>query len=97
MRQPSIEVVLWLFTAAASGVVGNLTYDVLKELVAGARTQNWDFALTLRDWLLARTSGEGRRRRVDTRGAPVEPDDHLSLDPPTGFQADGTPEIESAL
>jgi hypothetical protein len=35
---PSAESVIWVLTAAASGVIGNLAYDALKQAIAEART-----------------------------------------------------------
>jgi hypothetical protein len=37
LRLPDLEVILWLLTAASSGVVGNLAYDAVKTTVARAR------------------------------------------------------------
>jgi hypothetical protein len=37
LRPPSMEVVIWVLTAAASGIVGNLATDALKGAIARAR------------------------------------------------------------
>jgi hypothetical protein len=42
-QSPSIEIVLWLLTAAGSGIVGNIAYDTLKRLIQNAQKlhQKW--------------------------------------------------------
>lgn len=42
------EFVLWLLTAAGSGIVGNLAYDSVKELVKKARSKHKKFLIVLR-------------------------------------------------
>lgn len=73
-RRESVEVVLWLLSAASSGAIGNYVYDRLKELIAEARLRNWEFARTLQAWLL-RTRHEDQS--VDLENAPVVPDGNL--------------------
>lgn len=43
MRSESAALIVWLLTAAASGVVGNLAYDALKNVVSRARAMHRDF------------------------------------------------------
>jgi hypothetical protein len=42
-RFEELQIILWLLSAAASGVVGNLTYDYLKQLIQKARKGHKDF------------------------------------------------------
>lgn len=44
-RPPWTEIVLWLLNAAASGVVGDLTYNALQKIIAKARTMQASFVL----------------------------------------------------
>jgi hypothetical protein len=60
-RGLSVEMILWLLTAAGSGIVGNLAYDLLKKLIQDARN--------LHQELMKSVEQEKRMEREELRKA----------------------------
>ena len=65
---PSTEVVLYSLNAASTGIIGNLAYDALKQLIGQARERNHTFLQTLKNMSNRGDGGVGSKeeRRMST-------------------------------